>query len=175
MKGFLVLIAAILLLASTAHARIYKCTDANGGLIFTDHPCPGQNEDQDVYMNDQTTQRTQSEPEVKEATIPKDTVDIVSLKSKYLILGDKINRLKQKIEHLESARQAKISILRQKRNYAANNLAGATWEQSINTEITSVIALYKEKIDRIYIRMDSLKDKREKLKTELETAGEVIY
>ncbi|NND46859.1 MAG: DUF4124 domain-containing protein [Woeseiaceae bacterium] len=60
-KGFLFIFSFCLLNAANAQTPIYKCTDADGGVAYSQLPCPPQ----------KTMEPEKSEPDTKaESTIP---------------------------------------------------------------------------------------------------------
>jgi hypothetical protein len=68
-----------------------------------------------------------------------------------------INRYQQELE-------AELGALERKKLYAKNNLAGATWEQSISTQMQAVNEKYRTKIQVVNDRATSLRREAEQLK-----------
>lgn len=54
-----------------------------------------------------------------------------------------------------------IAYLRYKKLYSRNNLAGATWEESISTEMEAVTSKYKIQID---LHQEEIKQFRDEIK-----------
>jgi hypothetical protein len=50
-----------------------------------------------------------------------------------------------------------LAALREEQSKAKNNLAGATWQQSIATEMTAVTNKYQLKIQDAQHRLDAIK------------------
>lgn len=74
-------------------------------------------------------------------------------KLKGLQMSRRSNELRADIENAQSnislfrsQMEREMSMLRDRKNYSNNNLAGATWEQSISTEMQAVATSYETKI-----------------------------
>ena len=66
-------------------------------------------------------------------------------------IGRETKKLEKEIGNYQKEMDSEIQRLRDKKTYAANNLAGATWEESISTEMSAVVASIKTKIDFIIL------------------------
>ena len=67
-----------------------------------------------------------------------------------------IDRREARVASLESERDQKIAILKNKKCYANNNLAGAIWEESISSEMQVITDQYQSKIDAEHRKLDRL-------------------
>ena len=62
MKNFIVILLFLILPLSVS-AKMYKCTDANGNVSFTDKPC--QNQKQEILEKSSTPKPSESKPETE--------------------------------------------------------------------------------------------------------------
>ncbi len=74
----------------------------------------------------------------------------------------KIARLDQDIEDLEDERDRRLDAIAKKREQANNNLAGATWEQSLATEMASVSQDYNARITAKRSEINRLRDRADR-------------
>lgn len=72
-----------------------------------------------------------------------------------------MSALERQIERYQKDMDAELAALRNAKDAAANNLAGATWEQSLSTEMQAVTTKYQTKIK---IAQDKIATLREELK-----------
>jgi len=76
------------------------------------------------------------------------------------------NEIEFKERHIESVRNemnAELEFLRAKKSRASNNLAGATWEQSISYEMSAVVSTYDMRISRLRDDVARLHAERDRL------------
>lgn len=67
------------------------------------------------------------------------------------------------IASLQRNMDLELSVLKKRMGHANNNLAGATWQQSIVAEMQSVTSQYEMKIKNAQSRLQSAKDELSKL------------
>lgn len=152
MKPFTVLIVATLqAISATAMADIYKCKDANGRTTFSQLPCAP--DAQKVIVK--TTEPSESDREQTRETLDKNNAMIKENEE-----SRQIASARNRVDTLINEREAKLSQLRIKKLYAANNLAGATWEKSISDEMQAVTEKYNADIDAARQRVHDLENKK---------------
>ena len=148
------IIIFVLLIIGTIHAQagIYKCV-IDGKTTFSGEPCSDNAEKVDVQIR---------RPK-------KEDVDIVNSRNARISKALNIKRLEDNIETSEKKIEAfQLSLdrdtkeLAQKKSYANNNLAGATWENSISIEIRAVIDKYKFKITSEEEKINTYRTKLDK-------------
>ena len=61
--------------------------------------------------------------------------------------GREVKRLNSEIKKYQGCVNKELTDLSEKKKYAANNFAGATWEQSISFEMSAVTSKYDALID----------------------------
>ena len=123
----------LLTLSFHSGAAIYKC-ETNGKTIFSDKKCGGST--QEITLKSSGTLH-----------IGKDRLEEMSNTSRITRKETKIKRLEDDIKSLQKKMDIELNALRRKKLRAANNQAGATWEESISTEMQAVADKYKIKID----------------------------
>lgn len=152
MKPLLIAVLATLgpaLLSAPAGAQIYKCKGDRGVTVFSERPC-----------GDDATEVTVQDNNAGISVAPQGDFSKVRSDIAKRELKRKIRDKKSQIERLELARERELTVLRDRKRYANNNLAGATWEESISTEMNAVVEQYRSSID---LRQEELKQLRESL------------
>jgi len=153
-------------LACSQAQAINKCTDANGSIVFQDAPCTGKGSQINVRPasghapNAQlpTTSAPQdgastSKPMTEAQRIERAVKASKDGRRKQALETRLIPDIQYELDRHNRACDADIANLRQKKGLARNNLAGATWEESISSEMNAIA-----------LRCDSkTKDMRERL------------
>jgi len=67
-----------------------------------------------------------------------------------------IKNLEREVDGYQSAMDGQLVALQRKKSLAKNNLAGATWEQSISTEMQAISERYRTRIQITQDRIVSL-------------------
>lgn len=135
--SFVSLLTLLWLAPPPASAQIYKCVDKHGRPQFSDKPCA---------QNAVTVEVKDHNSGISHA--PEGTFAKVRSDNEVRELRRKIERREREIKKLGRKRDAEIKELKVKQSYAANNLAGATWDQSLATQMNSVSQNYNSQIDR---------------------------
>lgn len=163
-------ISALLMaaLATDAFAQIYKCKEG-GTTAFSATPCAVGAKPIDVRPASGSARvqpaERQAEPQPnapRSGSVQQNALtDRADVAARRRILEDEIYRKERSVSALYDELAAKQEQLRQKKNRSMNNLAGATWEQSISDEMNAVAAEYDIKIRGAQGEIDALKRKRE--------------
>jgi hypothetical protein len=134
----LVFACGLALTGGAAQAEIYKCEGPDGRLQFSDKPCEGapSEEVQVDYIEPTAEQRamTQRTHQAQDRMIEEAEHQRA------------VKAVRARISRLQDERGAELAALRHKKRYAANNLAGATWENSISEEMKAVAQRYNADI-----------------------------
>jgi len=135
-----------------AHAGVYKCV-IEGKTAFSGKPCGGNAEEIKIRASKSSDQSAELSKGAHRSSSQKTKVaflemDVSSNKRK-------ISKSERKIVSLNRGLNAEVSRLRRKKKRASNNLAGATWEESISTEIAAVVEKYKVRVATEQARLDS--------------------
>lgn len=152
---------ALLFLLFTAAAsanQIHVCTDADGKKSFQQQPCP-----QGAKAETRTYEKSEPVAAAPDNRLSTDnpTYQTIKNNNRRLELERNIKKSERKVDELESRRSRELAALRNKKRYANNNMAGATWEQSISTEMQAVSERYSSMIET---ERDELKRMREELR-----------
>jgi len=163
------LVTVLLATACSGVMAQYKCVDAKGSTSFQQTPCPPAEKEQKIRV---FTGEAARQPPPVAATPPQLNADqrILANIQRERRLEEKtqaLDNLERQIAYLESVidkrntqMATEISALQHKKSYAKNNLAGATWEQSISTEMQAVTQKYKAMND---VDFEKLKQFRSQL------------
>lgn len=153
-----VLIAAVMLIVSSfAHATIYRCEE-NGRLVFSDRPC---GDDAEIIEQRSATQvgGSLANPAAEEFLQYRATKEAVSK------LDRQIADFERRKANVRQMMDRDLAEWQRNRARANNNLAGATWEQSLAQEAEVKRARYQAEIDQIDREIDRLReDRREALR-----------
>jgi hypothetical protein len=126
--------------------EVYKCKDEKGRLTFSQKPCAKDAEVIKVSGPAQTgTNFAGSDFAEFDANKAKDD------KAKA------ITNIYNRIDSLRAERDRKISNLKRNQGHARNNLAGATYMQSLATEMQSVTDDYNSRIEMEMKEIESLR------------------
>lgn len=140
-------LVAFLGVCGVAQAQVYKCTDAKGRITYQAAPCPQGASAAAVGIR--TAPAPAAAGGAPEAAPAPDTVETLRRQAD---TAAKVRRL-QAIERQLRSADARIGTLqarmgdemerlRQAKRRAYNNLAGATLEQSLSTEMQAVASRY---------------------------------
>lgn len=167
-----VMTIGLLLIGSVAQAGIYKCK-VDGAVVYRSSPCVKEGKEIRIKsapasapvprMDDRDNDRPEGTG--KESTRQSERAYLVQREI------DKKNRKIEKhnknIKRYRKRMRSELAALKRKKGYARNNLAGATWEQSISTEMRAVTEKYQQMIDSEKYDIDVLKDEIEELRKQL--------
>lgn len=137
------------LLSAPAGAQIYKCKGDRGVTVFSERPC-----------GDDATEVTVQDNNAGIGGAPAEGFANVRADMAERALERKIREKRSQISRIEEARERELAKLRNRKRYANNNLAGATWEESISTEMNAVVAQYRSSLE---IRRDELRRLQDEL------------
>jgi len=144
--------------ALTCQADMYKC-QVNGRMAYQQEPCAAGTAKGIVSTPDTVTDeaaresrsRFESDQAVRTAAARRKTID------------EQIAFQQNSILSYEAMMDSELAALRAKKSQARNNLAGATWEQSISTEMEAVAARYATKIRIARDEIEALRKERSTL------------
>jgi len=157
-------------ISASVSAQVYKCREG-GTTVFSATPCAVNAKPIDVRpaSGAARTQPAERQAELQQNTARAGSVqqnaltDRADVAARRRILEDEIYRKERSVSALYDELAAKQEQLRQKKNLSMNNLAGATWEQSISDEMKAVADEYSIKIRGALGEFDALKHKRDEL------------
>lgn len=141
-------VTVVLAALCTPAWSINKCTGADGRIVFQDAACGGKGEKMNVRpaSGDSSTPQNTAVPAANDAEKPKteaqrieaQIVDSQRKRRKLELEARLVPDAQGAIGYQRSQCDQQIKALQDKKNLANNNLAGATWETSISSEMTAV-------------------------------------
>jgi len=138
-----VLFAISLSFAVTGNAAVYKCATP-GGVTYSEQPCA-----KDAKAIDTRS----SEPSAADVQAAKTRLKNDSRSSD-------VSKIEREIGGYKDDMDRELSALRNKQKYANNNLAGATWLNSISGEMDAVTKKYQIKIQEAQRRLDDARSSK---------------
>ena len=155
--------AIFLLLFLNAHApawAINKCTGADGKVVFQDAPCAdGKGGKIDVRPASgasvaQDASLTETAP--TRATMSKEGAFGETWQRRTFLENRGIADARSSLRSHQQRCADKQRELAARKNYSSNNLAGATWEQSISTEMQAVATICDSQSRELRAQLDGL-------------------
>lgn len=149
------LLASLTALSLQAHGAVYQCK-VNGQLTFSDRPCG----------NDAREVEVRSTPMVGGSLSSEAGEAFVEQRGKEREISQinrRISRLQDEIEDLRRNRDAALIRWQRKKSYANNNLAGATWENSLAQEAEVLRQRYQDDIRSLESEIENLRDRRQRI------------
>ena len=157
MDGKIILLSA-LFLVSYSQAAVFKC-EIDGKVIFSQDPCAAESEELDLSNVGSVVSRQESTGAENLSGL-RDDIDSY-------VKGQDIQRQIDKLEHdrrqVFRDRDQRIKQLQHSRNYAANNLAGANWEQSLAQEMAAISQAADSRVTSIDREIAALRQRLDNL------------
>ena len=159
-----------------AETKFYQCKDKWGQPVFSQRPCGSDAEKASVTAHARISEETStttlsSDREPLEANVDESPVkekvtswDRVRASNRIRDIDRDVYRRESHIDTWEAERDNRIAVLRNARRRANNNLAGATWQESLASEMEAVAQQYDSKIDREQIKINRLLEEKSELK-----------
>ena len=165
------LMLAALLVATSAHAQVYKCR-IGGQMVFSDQPCAADAKPIEVRPASGHSApalpplviTTPGAPQpINASSNPQAVVARMEHERALRDIDHRISVEHSRIREAEGRMNAELAALRAKKAQANNNLAGAVWENSISEEMSAVVARYDVRIRAIQGEIERLQGERERL------------
>ena len=151
-------LAALCLLASVpAAVQVNKCVVA-GKVVYQAAPCKSGTQQAVIQPRSDVSEAAAQAN--REKFLADDKVRQTN--NRRARIDDAITALARDIDAYQKAMDVELAALQARKAQANNNLAGATWEQSIATEMQAVTAKYKAKIETAQERIKGLRSERER-------------
>lgn len=147
------------LCAMPASAQMYKCTDS-GKTTFQESPCRGNGQAISVRP---AAGEVAAEPAGAVVSREKSMLDKMQKDRKLREIEDETTRAEREIKANNDAMESELNTLKAKKSLAKNNQAGATWEQSLSTEMQAVSEKYKTKNAALQAKIERLEKTRSAL------------
>ena len=149
-------ILSLLLVTGTTQAAVYKCEGQDGKLTFSDQPC------QDAPSEEVTVDYVKPSAEQR--------LDAAEAAASHQRMAEKLDQqraerarqariasIQNSIDRMQAARDRELAALRMQKRTAANNLAGASYLQSISQEMEAVTQRYAADIGAARDRLRELR------------------
>ena len=136
------LLAALLALMAAPATAINKCVNDAGQVVYQTAPCPTTAKSSELTLQKASQPSATSATDAEELKRLQQTAGKMERDRKLTEIDREIGRLEGQIVEHRSAMSDQIASLQQKKQSANNNLAGATWEQSISDEMSAVSQRY---------------------------------
>lgn len=155
-------------MAWPAHA-VYRCEAKDGRVTFQDAPCSNAAAKQSRPIGAlpgvaPPSAPAPAPPAVKVLTVEQRMVHNYERERRIGEMQQQIAYIEGVIDNRSVRMDAEIGALRSKKQYANNNLAGATWEASISAEMQAITAKYQALNEVDFERLKVLRDALEKAK-----------
>lgn len=136
---------ALIIMAAPAQAGVYKC-EVDGRTVFSQTSCAEDAQKIEI----RATQRDEGNAARLQTEVKQARAELATDSQRRQLVRE-IARAKKERERLE----AKRALLKTKQASANNNLAGATWEQSIVQEMDMVSREYGDRIRSVDDRIEA--------------------
>ena len=134
--------------SSGASGAVYKCLGENGQTTYSQQKCG--NDAVQVDVQESGHQGTGTNENIS------DRYESYKKNSRPGEIDREVKRLNSEIKKYQGRMNKELTDLSEKKKYAANNFAGATWEQSISSEMSAVTSKYDALIDSAEAKIDRL-------------------
>lgn len=158
-----IFILSAVLLISPAWA-VNKCVNSAGEVVYQAAPCGGADKSSEVAIRKGPIPSVQAPDEETEQLKAK--VGDMERERRIGEISRQIASLENQVSAYRGAMSDELARLRYKKEYAANNLAGATWERSISEEMSAVSQKYDSLIRDNQATIDRLHKDQERLRAE---------
>lgn len=144
-----------LLLPFLASAQVYKC-EVDGVLTFSQQPCA-----EDAELTKYTSEPAAPPPST---TIPQPTESYeeanarIAKSIRQRNINIEITKITAERNRKQRERDQRIAQLRRTKQSAANNLAGATLEESLSKEMSAIAMQYDTDIRSLDAQIDRLRE-----------------
>ena len=156
--------AALLILLTSPALAVNKCVDETGKVVYQSAPCPTTSKGSELTLQKAASVPAPSPADAAELQRIRQTASAMERELKLKDIDREIKRLEGRIVDHRSAMDSEMASLRQKKQFALNNLAGATWEQSISDEMNAVTQKYDALIRSDRSQLDQLRNDADRLR-----------
>ena len=172
---------SILIASLTSPAMaVNKCVDDTGKVVYQSAPCPTTSKGSELTIQKVTPPHIPSQTDTEELNQIRQTGNKMERERKMKEIDRMIGNIEEQIDEVEkniteyrNAMDRELTELKEKKQLAKNNLAGATWEQSISSEMSAVSQKYdaliqssQNQIDRSQKEIDRLQKEKDQLREE---------
>jgi|WetSurSiteA1Bulk_404760.scaffolds.fasta_scaffold75204_1 predicted RNase H-like nuclease (RuvC/YqgF family) len=157
-----IFVITLLFFISAAHAAMYKCI-VNGETVFSDTPCTVNAKEIEIKVLKPTPNDISEANERNKKS--DDFTDKVNRDARKGAIKTEIYDLERRVSGYQNSMNKEIAHLKAKKARANNNLAGATWENSISSEMQAVSDKYGQEIKIAISRIERLRSELSRLES----------
>lgn len=158
------LIAAALAAFATQAPAQYKCTGPSGAISFQQTPCTANARSERLSIQPaQAAAQTRTTPAPSTESADMRIVKTMERDRRIRELTGQISSIENTVAGRSHQMAQEMEALKGQKAYARNNLAGATWEQSISTEMAAVAQKYRAMNEADLGRLPALRAELSKL------------
>ena len=160
----LVVVAVYSLAISFAHAEIFKCVEG-GKTVFSQQPCGNGS----VTVKPRFVEVSPEAVEERKAATKQiqGSSSGIDREHRMMEIDRQLLDLDNEESQIQQARIAELKKLELTGRFANNNLAGATWQQSLAMEMQAVNGKYDSALGLISSRREALIRERDKLQAKV--------
>ena len=126
---------ALLAFSLSPAMAVNKCVNDAGQVVYQSAPCPATIKGGELILQKVAPASASSPADAEELKRIQQTTSILERERRLIEIDREIQRLEGRIVDHRSAMDGEMAHLRRKKQFANNNLADATWEQSISQEM----------------------------------------
>lgn len=164
MKSACLLSVVMLSLTTGPAMAVNKCVNEHGQVVYQSVPCPTTAKGSEITLQKAPPAPVTSPTDAEELKRIQQTASTMERERRLKDIDREIGSAEGLITNYRQAMNNELSALQQKKQLANNNLAGATWEQSISAEMSAVTQKYdtlirnqQTRIERLRADADSLR------------------
>ncbi|MCB1769727.1 MAG: DUF4124 domain-containing protein [Candidatus Competibacteraceae bacterium] len=158
----------LLALTLSPAMAVNKCVNDAGQVVYQSAPCPASAKGGELTLQKAAPASAPSPADAEELKRIQQTASALERERRLTEIDREIQRLEGRITDHRSAMDGEMANLRRKKLLANNNLAGATWEQSISEEMNAVTQKYDALIRSDQNRIDQFRNDADRLRKSAE-------
>ena len=156
--------ATLLTLLTSPAMAVNKCVDNMGKVVYQSTPCPTTSKGSEISLQKAPPAPIASPADAEELKHIQQTANTMERERRLKEIDRKIGSAEGLIADYRQAMNSELNALQQKKQLAKNNLAGATWEQSISAEMSAVTQKYDALIRNQQTRIERLRTDADQLR-----------
>lgn len=169
-------VALGLIIASAPAFAVYKCKDASGRTNFQERPCEATgSKGSQIDVKPATGNQTPQTRSTEQGAPPQTEAQRLRAQSERHAKERRLSELNERelpsaegrIRTATNQCSKRMSSAQGMKAHANNNLAGATWEQSLSTEMQAIATQCGAEQTRLNAALDRLHSERTRLEQEL--------
>ena len=148
----------------TPALAVNKCVEDTGKVVYQSAPCPTTSKGSEMTLQQAAPAAVVSPADAEELKRLQQTAGAMERERKLKEINRDIGRAEDLIASYRQSMNNELNALQQKKQRANNNLAGATWEQSISAEMSAVSQKYDALIRNEQTQIERLRTDADQLR-----------